>query len=369
MEKIVYVLTSNAHRRVFETLVPISGIEQLVVGPQPTITSGIVPEDYSDFRIGIKTYRNISEMNKIIDNFSPNIYVQSDLSSAHKIRSGCKRVLAHHGAIGNHVVGMASKISPNTGVWKGFDLYCGANNEFIRLVQSFNGSDSNITVNASPQFDIIYNKEYYESYRKMVLGKIGFSGDKVICYVGFCCKDRIDFDDHNEDYFKTVINLEEIASRNNWLIMVKPRQTYGAMMKFLRSHNWGKKYISKYSEIQKSKFLHFITTTGHIYRYFFANAFIINGSSTVELEVCATNKPLIIARTHNSAAKKFDPYMSVNAGAAELITNQDDLEKSISENLNRHDREREQNKLLNYHGITFDGNMHKRLQDSIIELL
>ena len=186
-------------------------------------------------------------------------------------------------------------------------------------------------------------------------------------FVGFCCKDRVDFNDHNEDYFSTVIELEKIARENDWLVMVKPRHTFTTMMNFLHNHKWGKKYIKKYAEIQQSKYLHFITTTGHIYRYFFADAFILNGTSTVEVEACAIKKPLFIVHT---CLRGPDAYDLIKNGAAMPIPDISELRHDLAECLNGgkfHWPDKQEKRILDM-GISFDGQMHKRVQDKIASM-
>lgn len=370
MKKVIYVLTSLAHKRVFELFVPRDDMKQLIVGPHPIITTNIVPEDYSDFKIrDLKHYSNRKELQDIINKFNPDIYVEASLPIANKLvlPKHCKKVFVSHGMAGNHVKGLIKQIGLNTSVWKGADLYCGASKIFENWVKHVAKVDSSkIFLNAFPQLDILHDPSYYNSYRQSVLSKTKYpDAKKVLLFFGFCCKDRFDFNPHNEDYFKSVIELEKIARENDWLVMVKPRHYFNMMMKFLRTHKWGKKYIKKYSDIQDSKNLHFITTTGHVYRYFFADAIILNGTSTVEIEACAIKKPLFIVRT--CLANKIDPYNIVNLGAAKRITNMEELGHILCAyfkdgSFHRPDL---QEKVIKDMGIMFDGNMHNRLQNKL----
>ena len=375
MKKIAYVLTSHAHKRVYESFVERKDMNQIIIGPVPTITSGIVPEDYSDFKIhNICYFKTESDLQKIINSFAPDIYVQSDLSSVHPIIKKspiAKTVIIHHGAVGNHAIGVAKTLGPGMKAWRGFDLYCGANHHFENFVKEIGRAKSNqILIDAAAQFDIIYNHDYYDSYRDLVLARTkNPSAEKVILFVGFSGKDRIDFVAQNEDYFKVAIELENLARENNWIILVKPRHTYAAIMNFLKNHSWGSKYIKKYTEIQNSKFLHFVTTTGHIYRYFFADLFVLNGSSTVELEASAINKPLIIVRTKLGSKNGFDPYETILRGAGNEVTKIENLAGCIGDCLNNKKIDIDaQKELIKYHGLTFDGKMHSRIQDRLLNL-
>jgi len=375
MKRTIYVMTSLSHKRVFETFEPRTDMEQMILGPMPKITgipTGIVPEDYSDFKIkNIKCYWNRKEMQDAVDKFKPDIYVEASLPVARGIRlpSGCKKVYVSHGMVGNHVKGIIKKAGFDTSAWKGNDLYCGATNVFADWIKHVaKVGDDKILLNALPQLDILYDSDYYNSYRKKVLNKTkNPDAEKIILFVGFCCKDRYDFNDHNEDYFRTAIELEKIARQHNWLVMIKPRHTYDAMVRFLKGHAWGRKYLKPYADIQNSKHLHFITTTGHIYRYFFADAFVTNGTSTVEVEACSMKKPLFVVQTHLTGP---DAYDMVKNGAAMPIPDLFELEHDLTEYFDkgRFHWPNQQEKRIVDMGISFDGKMHNRIQNKLARM-
>lgn len=368
----MYVIGSLAQKRAFESFRPHAGLDQIMAGPEPFFhgNNKIVPEDYSDFTMKIKTFKdpnNHGELQVIVNSFQPDIYVQSFLPCRPiKLPDHCKKVYVSHGLIGSHVKGMIKQAGFRTEDWRDFDLYCGAGatfDEWIKKVAKV--GDDKILLNALPQFDLLYDKNYYESYRSHVLSMTkNPTAKKVVLFVGFEGKDRIDFDDHNEDYFKTVLELERIARKNNWLIMIKPRHYYDHMIRFLKAHEWGRKYSRDYSGIQNSKYLHFIITTGHIYRYFFADVVALNACSTVEVEACAIQKPLLIVRTKSKDS--YDPYGTINAGAGIRIKDIKNLENCIVDT--SHHNTEKQNMLVENFGITFDGQMAKRIQDKIVSL-
>lgn len=373
MKRILYVITSLSHKRCFESFQERDDCVQMVVGPKPSITQDIVPEDYSDFKIkDIRYYNGQKGLQKIVTNFNPNVYVQASLPCAHNITlpKGCKKVYVSHGMIGNHVVSIIKSAGFNTSVWGGCDLYCGASEVFrqwIKRVTKF--GDERIMLNAIPQFDIIHNPEYYNKYRGRLLNQSKKpSAKKIILFAGFCCRDRVDFNNHNADYFKTAIELERLARKNNWLIMIKPRQTFKVMMQFLKSHAWGRQFIKPYTDIQNSNHVHFITTTGHIYRYFFADAFVINGTSTIEVEACAIKKPLFVIRT--SPKNNSDPFNIVLNNAGKFIDNISDIGPSLKSHFSNgaHHFPNNQEKIIRDFGILFDGKMHQRVQDKLLTL-
>lgn len=380
MKKILYVMTSLAHKRVFESLVPRKDCTQLAVGPKARITSAIVPEDYSDFKIPVREYTSTKQIQKIVNEFKPNVYAQSDLSAiqkAIKLPKGCKRAYISHGLIGNHVKGIIKKAAFNTSVWKGCDLYCGGTNIFSEWVQHVAGvGPDKIALNIVPQFDLLHDPNYYNSYRDKVLSKTKLPGaDKVVLFIGMTGKNRFDFEDHNADYFGAAIKLTSWAEYNNALIMIKPRHTHKKNMAFLKSQKWGKHYVADYAALQNNKHVHFITTTGHIGRYMFADAIVVNGCSTVEVEACAMRKPLFLARTkipgHNKMNMPvYDPYNMNASRAAELAIDHNELIHEIGACFDdgRYHRPENQVKLLKQMGLSCDGKMSHRLQKRLLAL-
>lgn len=373
-------MTSLSHKRVFEPFTKRADLEQLALGPRAQITSGIVPEDYSDFKIPVREYDKPKQIQKVVDEFKPNAYVQADLSAVHKnikLPSGCKRVYVSHGMVGNHVKSIIKKAGFQTDVWKGCDLYCGATSVFSDWVQHVAkvGADK-VYLNALPQLDIIHDPDYYNSYKQKILSKTKFPNpNKVVLFVGFCCKDRFDFNDHNFDYFGTAVHLAKWAEENDYLLMIKPRHTHEKMMEFLRGHKWGKHYIDSYPKLLNNKHVHFITTTGHIYRYFFADAIVANGCSTVEVEACAIKKPLFLSRTMIPEINKmnmphYDPYNTVTYRAAMGCVDYHELTHCLDSCFahGRYHWPETQEGLLKHMGISFDGKMHKRIQDKLVTL-
>lgn len=271
MKKILYVMTSLSHKRCFEMFEERSDAEQMCIGPNPIITNTIVPEDYSDFGIrNIKTFSDNKQIQGFVDVFKPDVYVKSDMSPVHNIKlpNKCKIAFVGHGMVGSHAVKIAQKSGINYKSWRGCDLYCGASDVFKEWVKFSTGAgDDRILLNAISQLDIIHNSDYYKSYRNRILGRSkNPSAKKVILFVGFAARDRFDFLPHNEDYYNTVVKLEKLARKNNWLGLIKPRQTHDKLMKFLKDHKkwgWPKNYICDYDKTHNSNFLHFITTTGH----------------------------------------------------------------------------------------------------------
>lgn len=364
--KIVYFANSQSHKRVIESFGEISGVKQIIVAPKPKITSNAIVEDYSDCGISnVITYGSIGEAEKIIKDLNPNVVAQTNTLGI-KIPKHIKKAYISHGMIGDHVVPMHKYGTLHT--WKGFDLYCGAVQSFKRWIEHGTGKKQNILLNAMPQFDLLYDKQYFYKHKTNILNTTkNPTPRKVILFCGFCCKDRVDFKKHNEDYFKTAIELERISKKHNFLTLIKPRQEHTKMMAFLKHVGWSDRYKQSYNNIRTSKYIHFITTATHIYRYFFADMIICNGCSTTEMEACVANRSLLLVRTQVTP-DKYDPFNTVSSGSGIHVPDIKDLEQTILDNFDNTQRISKQQDLLRKIGLNIDGNAHKRVQEALIQL-
>jgi hypothetical protein len=183
--------------------------------------------------------------------------------------------------------------------------------------------------------------------------------------MGFCCKDRLDFDDHNPDYFKTAIELGRLAKQKNWFVVIKPRQDPIKMHQFFKTHPWTDLYRDAYFELHNNPNIFFVKPThNHIYDYYCADSFVFNGCSTGEIEVSAIQKPLVVVRTSpNSSPDKYDPYDTVNSGVATFISDVADLEAALM----KPNDPQKQKALLDKMGILFDGKHAQRIQERLLK--
>ena len=78
--KVLYFTRSLAHQRALESFKPRDKMEQLILAPEPNITSNLVPEDYRAFRISVKTYKNISQAQSIANQFKPGLCLSHSLN-------------------------------------------------------------------------------------------------------------------------------------------------------------------------------------------------------------------------------------------------------------------------------------------------
>jgi hypothetical protein len=364
--KFIYMLSSIAHQRVFESFN--NNNDNLIVGPKPDSPGN----HYGRMKIrNICYYQKPGEVQGIVDKFGPDYFIQADFSNltrGMRLPSKCKRIYVSHGMVGRHVKDMVSKDKWNMDLWRGCDLYCGATGVFKDWID-YVSPGSNVLTNAIPQLDRIF-----ELRGLSTKGLVGYDGRTTIFFGGFCCRDRIDFNDHNEDYFKTCIELERIASRNGWLIVIKPRQAYKKMHDFLTAHKahwggWTKQYIEPYAKLQGSPFVKFLNTTCGLSTYYAAcDAMVINGCSTMEVESYALGKQLVIVNTKKDALGEF-AFTDERDDTCFRVKSMDNLERSVNKALlNPQDKLNNQASFLSRVGITVDGEMHKRVIDRICSL-
>ena len=371
MKRVLYVATSPAHKRALEAFHERLDMTQAVAGPGNR-------DEYENFGLqDIYTYANKKELQAIVNKYKPDVYVEASLPCANGITlpRGCKKVYVSHGLVGNHVKGMIKPAGLNTSVWKGCDLYCGAwDSVFTEWIKhAAKVDDDKILLNALPQLDILH--EGVDSNRDAML-KRDFpekykSDSKAIAFFGFCCKDRFDFVKHNDDYFSTAIHLSKISKQADFLTYIKPRQEKSKLIGYLKRKaktQVQKDYESIYKNRERVCFVG--PMQNHVLDYYFVDAFVTNGCSTVEIEACALGKPLFVVRTQQGLQEGYDPYDTVKSGAAIEVRDLKELEMRLRESIRwgRHHNPDKQKQLLADMGISFDGHHCERIQDRIARL-
>lgn len=364
-KKVLYFIESLSRLRVIKSFREDPDLDQLVVGPKPVVYSGI-SEDYTDIGIkNIKLYDTHKTAKRIIRSFHPDIAVLTDMVGTVKFPRSSKRVFVMHGMIGNHI---QDYFKPeDCEHWSGFDLYCGATKEFESWVKYVVG-DKEVLLDALPQFDFFYPDNYKTPLRKKIVNQTKSpNSSKVILFCGFCCGGRGDFKDHNEDYFSVVEALSAVAEKNDWLVLIKPRQSSKSITGFMASSGLSKTYGDAYKKAQKNKHLYFIDPNSSIYHYFFADLIVCNGCSTIEFEACLAHKPLVVVRS-KLTTEQYDPFDTVRFGAGEYVSKISDLEGTIVRALESDSHIIKQDEFVKSKGITIDGLAYKRIQDKIKKL-
>ncbi|KKL25855.1 hypothetical protein LCGC14_2401120 [marine sediment metagenome] len=377
VKTILYCVSGLEQKRVFQCIDDYSNkdVRQLFIGPVEKSISNSkfrVKEGYADFKIKEKILCSDKyKLRKLVHSIKPDIFVCGTAPNLKGISlpKKCKKVFVSHGIVGDHIYNIKSiRNKKFYNQWIGSDLYCGAGKNFERFLKTTPGFNpkSKILFNAIPQFDIIYNDRGNNSFKEALIkqNKIP-KADKYILFAGFGGHKRSDFFPHNEDYYRTAIYLEKIAKKNNWFVFTKPRVPVKHDRKFVGDNDYISKYAKDYGNLWKSKYVCMVHPMESIYKYFFSDIIIVNGTSTLEVEACCVNKPLIMVRTDPNS---FDPLKTVFLGGAKLVNSKamNDLEDAINgsfkENISHY------SKILEYHGISFDGKMSKRVGEAILKL-
>ncbi|MFA5023401.1 MAG: hypothetical protein WC523_00390 [Patescibacteria group bacterium] len=386
-KRILYEIRMPIQSRVFESFVPHTDLEEMVLAPRPeeaVNTAGT----YSEFGITniqhITPYKNRKqcaqwekELENIVKWFNPHIIASSvpDMPSFVK----CKRVYVSHGLIGTDAIKITQETNMTPRVnatWSGCDLYCGAGNMFKPWLKFADRTfdEKKILLNAMPQLDLL-TSDYTNKYKDKIISQTRIKNpSKVILFFGFGPYGSVDFHKHNEDYYWTIIELERLARKHNWLIMLKVKAPIDASIKFFDGYSskweWLAGYYSDYMKAIKSDNVYTINSSAwHIYRYLFADTIVTHGTSTVEVESCILRKPLVLVRTQVSPSE-YDPFYTVNSKAAELIDtrNAELLEDTILKQMNNSDIENKRKFVEEYHGILDDKQAYSRVQQRLLEL-
>lgn len=380
--KILYSITSLAHKRVFQSFVGRIRMDQVVVGPKPVIFDGVVPEDYSEF--GIKkviTYASTGEMQGVVERFIPDVYVHADLSPIQKklrLPKKCKRVYVSHGMVPTYAKNMLKDLGTSEKIWGGCDLYCGGTTIFKDWIKTVTRTDNcSVVLNALPQLDVLFElkQRWSDKLKGNLLRHSRLSNPAAVLFFGgFCCKDRVDFWEHNEDYFRSCIELERVARKNNWLVFIKPRQAYADVAAFLSAHKhswggWPKKYAKTYADIQSSPNLQFIKTSSGLHYYYFASdVMVINGCSTIEVEGYAIGKPMVVINSKPQALGS-DSFGVSHCDGRYNVSDYELLEETLVSALNNPNKKREaQCKILKDLDLSFDGQHHQRIFNAMVGL-
>jgi hypothetical protein len=328
-----------------------------------------VEENYDDLFIKhIITANSIPDFQIVVDALQPKIFVGGTLPNFYQLKlpQGCKKIFISHGLVGEHAseVSGIRKYAPR---WKGSDVYCGAGaylKEFVSFMTD--RDDSNVQLNVMPQFDIIYKeKNNFVRFKNDLIssGRIK-QASKYILFAGFGGAHRSDFVDHNEDYYRTAIYLSRLAEKNGWYVFIKPRLEPDKDIAFVSAHETLCKYKEDYKKIYNDDNICMVHRLELIYKYFFCDTIVLNGTSTVEVEACCTDKPLVIVRT----ASSYDPLHTLDFGVAQHVY-EDSIDALEHEILNiDYSCFGPRSDLLKYHHIEFDGNMSERLSKVVVSL-
>ncbi len=334
MLKVACIITSNAHKRVFESFKLRPDLEQLVI----TTCDG----DWSAFKLPINKCPNIQEA---ITRFQPDTVLQTTLTK-YKLPPNCKRIFVQHGLVPDYASSLAELGEVSFKDWRGFDYITGAGLNWKSICLKL-GYRPEQLIDAMPQFDLLTTNPPRRSVEPTVL------------FMGFEGKDRSDFQLHNEDYYKTCVTLGRLKG---FQVIIKARHYFNETVTFLQKQSYCSTYLTDYENLAKNPNVMFVTSdNNHIYKHFYADVFVINGCSSAELEACALNKPLLIVKT--KIGLEHDPFASIKLGAAQWIHSENLLNWAIE---SPHDLTIQRQALLKHHGIVLDGLHAIRIQELLL---
>jgi len=350
-----------------------SDIRQIFLGPRTKVIKNSkfeCSEDYSDIKIEKKlTFDTLSDAQRIIDEVDPDVFVSGSLPNYYAtLPKTCKKAYISHGMIGDHVLEI-KEIRKYADRWRECSLYCGAGSNFQDFVKLMNPEgEYKVVLNAMPQFDILIETDSKIAFKNKLIteNKIP-QADRYLLFAGFAGGAGQDFLNHNEDYYRTAIYLNEIAKKNNWFVFIKPRIEPQADFNFIQTNDYLNKYLAEYKALFQSANVCMVRKAESIYKYFFADQIIINGCSTVEIEACCAGKPLVIVRTKTD--NDYSPYGTVAFGAAKLVNTDGigELETALLGDFEENILNQKQ--LLADRGLSIDGKMSERAREAIFELL
>ena len=373
-KKILYYISRLEQKRAFENIYyETNNNTIMLLGPGPRTLKNNhfeIIDDYSEFKTKNVTIDGEKDHLGAVTSFCPDALACSGVIGPLKVSlsPGCKKIHVGHGLIGDNypTIDNIMNVGPS---WNGYDLYCGAGhdyNEFMKFVCK-QGYSGNFIPNALPQLDILYYGSKKTLLFKEHLLTRGYipTAKKYILFAGFGGPVTSEYRDHNDDFYRTAIHLHKLANKNDWYIFIKTRLTQGDYIKFMNDHGELHKYRDEFTNLCNSNRVCVINKLDPIYKYFFVDIIILNGTSTIEVEASCINKPIIIVRTNSS----YDPLKTITLNAAKLVNKDDmnNLEEAITSNFDNNIAC--QKKLLSYQNIIFDGQHSKRTQDAISLLL
>lgn len=362
-KKVVYLMGDLKHRRVFQSFQEHPGLEQVVVGPNPKKTYGIV-QDYSNF--GIKTHIThdlASERYSAVANLNADVLVMSGRFNE-KINNCTKdipkKVFVDHGFTPEH---MFYQYEPGSiPGYDGFDLYCGDNFLFKDWVRHIIGSERNVLTNALPQLDVLYNQKIID--KNILLRHFGIKRkfDKIILFPGFCCRETEDYYGYNEEFFRIFFELERISRKRNWLFITTIRHKMARLKRIISN----RETLRNLKAVAGSRFVLFLDNYDDIYHLYFADAILTNGCSSIEIESFIAGKPIFIVK---ESVPVLDSYGTIASGGAFKINSVPHIIKHLDVFFKVGGGKYliNQKKYLDENGIINDGTSCKRIQDYIIQ--
>jgi hypothetical protein len=369
--KVLYWVSTESHKRMCVPMVECNDIEQAIVLPTSVPQNNIKLKKIYKY-----THPNLDGVIKIIDKFKPDAFVQYT-SSRYFVKPIKKRGIKHcfsaHGVWPDKSYNNRKIVADP--FFQNFDLFLGANTGFKDTLRTYAKTKAMIATDALTQFDILYNNSTRRD--KIVKEIIRASGkpkaEKVITLFGHKLSTKTDnLAPYDFGYYRTMVELAEIAKRHNWLIVVKPKG--GEDRVYIKSSKAGWINEDRVREryLKLSKDIKFLKHDDDPYKYLLSDVVITSARSTIEVEAALVKSPTIriwTPRPKPNERQLSYEYGAIDFGAVNLVKDISKLEDTIISLLDKNELCDNQNKLIEHHGITFDGKAHIRFLDAIRKII
>ncbi|MBN1899292.1 MAG: hypothetical protein JW827_10980 [Spirochaetes bacterium] len=305
-------------------------------------------------------FKNKQDALKKIKKLKPDVVITT--TPDEELKKYNNTVFAAHGLYGKKEFLLYPQGPPH---WEGFSLYCGADKDYYKWLKNVS---RHVVLNTLPQFDLAYKYSVQSPRRDYFLSKLGRNFNTIILFIGYGGRllKMGDVDDDDHDCFKAIRQTVKWARKNNALVILKLRKTHKETMKFLIKQSlkriWTIGYILFYAGLKYNKNVYFAYPHEGVYFYFFADKFILTGSSTTEVEAALTGKPVILFKTKSIGY--YDSHDLIKYRVALPASSVRELKQRLNErskvnlkNIRQYKKER---------NILFDGRHGERLIKAVM---
>lgn len=317
-------------------------------------------------------YVGINDIGSVLRHFKPDAVVFPDGSKfASGIKSGGFRlVFAGHGEWAKTPKNIEEV---NGGYWKQYDLLCSGMRQFKDLFVGIPEYKNKILTNALLQYDSLYKiMGRQHLYRNDFLSKHKIKNPtKILTIFGPKITESDIHTPHNEFFYRSCIKLAELAERNNWLLIIKPKRN--RMFDFLQTRakkkvKWAQEVINDFRALKNNSRVVFVDLKTTPYTLFFADLLITFSRSNLEIEAALTNKPIVkIHADTDLNVSNYNVYGTGDFDAAYDVNDLTKLEETVvgalvSDNSMLFQNQR---RFVQHLGLLFDGKAHERMLNAI----
>lgn len=361
--QIMHRFVKKEHLRVFRPFASNKSLSQVACAPT------FVPKNSIGLPV-VHTHPGYNLKYALKDNM-PHVLTQCNNSTRwhNKLRKyGVGIVYIGHGVWDDSPVNARRSKSDK---WKSYDLLFGGLPYFKELLVNHSGvKPQNIYLNCLPQLDALYSK----NQNRFAESKDIASGyNKLIVLFGHK-HGNSNFLANSCDFYKAAIALGNIARDNNWLLVIKPKKddTFRYInAAFNLGQDWALEIKKDFLKLKNNPNVRFVSPYEDPYRYIVASDLVVlSARSTVEIESCLVNKPVVAVRTvYNSVAEGNDRLRTIENGCCYLLEDLNYFKDIVEEALFSENKEltSNQNNYIHKLGISFDGLHHDRVLSIIKE--